>query len=83
MALTLQWGHDFRPDYKKLSVLRQRFPGVPMMALTATATSRVRKDIMHQLSMGDSTKWKDSKEKNLMKNKVKNELKVEKKSFTG
>ncbi|KAK4316622.1 hypothetical protein Pmani_012240 [Petrolisthes manimaculis] len=51
-----QWGHDFRPDYKKLSVLRQRFPGVPFMALTATATPRVRVDILHQLGLPDP-KW--------------------------
>lgn len=46
-----QWGHDFRPDYKKLHELRQKFPNVPMMALTATATPRVQKDILHQLNM--------------------------------
>ncbi|XP_038070816.1 Bloom syndrome protein homolog isoform X2 [Patiria miniata] len=46
-----QWGHDFRPDYKKLCKLRQKFPGVPVMALTATATPRVQKDILHQLAM--------------------------------
>ncbi|XP_039292591.1 Bloom syndrome protein homolog [Nilaparvata lugens] len=51
-----QWGHDFRPDYKQLSLLRQRFGGVPIMALTATATVRVRHDVMHQLQMKD-TKW--------------------------
>ncbi|XP_065568464.1 recQ-like DNA helicase Blm [Artemia franciscana] len=51
-----QWGHDFRKDYKKLSALRQQFPGVPFMALTATATPRVRTDILHQLQMG-SPKW--------------------------
>ncbi|KAK8767598.1 hypothetical protein V5799_005621 [Amblyomma americanum] len=51
-----QWGHDFRPDYKRLSVLREKFPGVPMMALTATATPRVRTDILHQLGMRDP-KW--------------------------
>lgn len=46
-----QWGHDFRPDYKRLSMLREKFPGVPMIALTATATPRVRTDILHQLGM--------------------------------
>uniref|UniRef100_A0A671XJR9 RecQ-like DNA helicase BLM n=1 Tax=Sparus aurata TaxID=8175 RepID=A0A671XJR9_SPAAU len=46
-----QWGHDFRPDYKKLHELRQKFPKVAMMALTATATPRVQKDILHQLNM--------------------------------
>ncbi|XP_063864598.1 recQ-like DNA helicase BLM isoform X1 [Scylla paramamosain] len=51
------WGHDFRPDYKKLSILRQRFPGVPLMALTATATPRVRVDILHQLGLDADTKW--------------------------
>ncbi|XP_042204924.1 Bloom syndrome protein homolog isoform X2 [Homarus americanus] len=51
-----QWGHDFRPDYKKLNVLRQRFPGVPFIALTATATPRVRVDILKQLGLSDP-KW--------------------------
>lgn len=51
-----QWGHDFRPDYKKLSVLRSKFPKVPFMALTATATPRVQKDILHQLKM-TKPKW--------------------------
>ncbi|GFY64240.1 bloom syndrome protein homolog [Trichonephila inaurata madagascariensis] len=51
-----QWGHDFRPDYKKLKVLREKFPDVPMMALTATATQRVRMDILNQLGMR-SPKW--------------------------
>ncbi|XP_035209951.1 Bloom syndrome protein homolog isoform X2 [Stegodyphus dumicola] len=51
-----QWGHDFRPDYKKLKMLREKFPNVPMMALTATATQRVRFDILHQLGM-KSPKW--------------------------
>lgn len=50
------WGHDFRPDYKRLKVLRDRYPKVPIMALTATATIRVRADIEEQLGM-HSCKW--------------------------
>ncbi|XP_046890088.1 Bloom syndrome protein homolog isoform X1 [Hypomesus transpacificus] len=46
-----QWGHDFRPDYKRMHELRQKFPKVPIMALTATATPRVQKDILNQLQM--------------------------------
>ncbi|NWU96039.1 BLM protein, partial [Upupa epops] len=46
-----QWGHDFRQDYKRLSMLRSRFGSVPMMALTATANPRVQKDIQNQLEM--------------------------------
>eukprot|EP01113_Clastostelium_recurvatum_P011336 TRINITY_DN15765_c0_g1_i1.p1 TRINITY_DN15765_c0_g1~~TRINITY_DN15765_c0_g1_i1.p1 ORF type:complete len:697 (+),score=134.46 TRINITY_DN15765_c0_g1_i1:23-2113(+) len=48
-----QWGHDFRPDYAALNVLRTRFPGVPMMALTATATPRVCGDAKAMLGMED------------------------------
>lgn len=51
-----QWGHDFRPDYKKLSFLRQKYPKVNIMALTATATPRVRTDILQNLKMKDP-KW--------------------------
>jgi len=50
------WGHDFRPDYCDLKQLKQRFPGIPFMALTATATPRVRADVVKQLGMAD-TKW--------------------------
>ncbi|KAH7283401.1 hypothetical protein KP509_34G005600 [Ceratopteris richardii] len=41
-----QWGHDFRPDYKALGILKQLFPTIPLMALTATATQPVREEIM-------------------------------------
>ncbi len=46
-----EWGHDFRPEYRQLRRLRQRYPNVPMMALTATATERVRYDIVDQLQL--------------------------------
>ena len=41
-----QWGHDYRPDYMKLGDLKEEFPDVPVMAMTATATNQVMKDIM-------------------------------------
>lgn len=46
-----EWGHDFRPEYRQLSYLRQRYSDVPILALTATATERVRNDIIQQLSL--------------------------------
>src|SRR5437879_144796 len=46
-----EWGHDFRPEYRELKKLREHFPDVPVMALTATATERVRADIVKQLKL--------------------------------
>ena len=48
-----QWGHDFRPEYRQLGRLRQLLPGVGLHAYTATATSRVRRDIAAQLGLND------------------------------
>src|SRR5690606_30342648 len=52
-----EWGHDFRPEYRQLSTLRDRFPGLPIMALTATATGRVRADIATQLRLRDPSRY--------------------------
>jgi len=46
-----EWGHDFRPEYRELKKLQTHFPDVPVMALTATATERVRTDIVKQLKL--------------------------------
>ncbi|MBA3650394.1 MAG: RecQ family ATP-dependent DNA helicase, partial [Chthoniobacterales bacterium] len=46
-----EWGHDFRPEYRALAKLREILPSVPIMALTATATERVRSDILEQLKL--------------------------------
>ena len=48
-----EWGHEFRPDYRNLRQLRNDFPSVPVIALTATATERVRRDIVGQLGLGE------------------------------
>jgi ATP-dependent DNA helicase RecQ len=48
-----EWGHDFRPEYRRLSELRDILPGVPWMALTATATERVRVDMIKHLGLRD------------------------------
>jgi ATP-dependent DNA helicase RecQ len=47
-----QWGHDFRPEYLQLAVLRERFPGVPRIALTATADAQTRAEIQQRLQLG-------------------------------
>ena len=49
-----EWGHDFRPEYRQITALRSRFPETPLLALTATATPRVREDIVKQLRLEKS-----------------------------
>jgi ATP-dependent DNA helicase RecQ len=49
-----QWGHEFRPEYRELACLPRLFPGVPRVALTATADPRTRADILHALDMDDA-----------------------------
>nr|WP_237719835.1 DNA helicase RecQ [Herbaspirillum sp. CF444] len=55
-----QWGHDFRPEYIKLSVLHERFPNVPRIALTATADQQTREEIIHRLQLEDARQFVSS-----------------------
>ena len=52
-----QWGHDFRSDYLSLSLLNDRFPSIPRIALTATADIRTRKEIIERLSLTDANSY--------------------------
>ena len=52
-----QWGHDFRPEYRELAILHQRFPQVPRIALTATADPRTRDEIVERLSLHNARQF--------------------------
>ena len=55
-----QWGHDFRPEYRKLTILHERFPDVPRIALTATADAATRAEIITQLKLEDAAQFVSS-----------------------
>jgi ATP-dependent DNA helicase RecQ len=52
-----EWGHDFRPEYRRIASLRERYPSIPFMAVTATATGRVRDDIERFLALRDPQRF--------------------------
>jgi len=55
-----QWGHDFRPDYLQLSMLHERWPSIPRIALTATATEQTHREIVRRLDLGGSAQFVSS-----------------------
>jgi ATP-dependent DNA helicase RecQ len=71
-----EWGHDFRPDYRNLKNLRDTLPGVPVIALTATATEIVRRDILDQLRIEDGHSFVSSFNRPNLKYTVKPKLRA-------
>ena len=55
-----EWGHEFRPDYRRLNFLKEEFPHIPIAAFTATATDKVAKDIVSSLKLQNPTMLKGS-----------------------
>ncbi len=55
-----QWGHDFRPEYRQLTILHERFPGIPRIALTATADAPTRREIIERLNLADAREFVSS-----------------------
>ena len=72
-----QWGHDFRPEYRSLTVLHERYAGVPRMALTATADALTRADIVERLQLEDAQQFVSSFDRPNIRYKI-----VEKKDAT-
>ena len=75
-----QWGHDFRPEYRQLTILHERFPSVPRVALTATADAPTRAEIVERLSLQTAKQFVSSfdrpniKYRVLLKNNAKQQL---------
>lgn len=65
-----EWGHDFRPDYRNLSQLKKIFPSVPLIALTATATAKVREDIVRNLHLEKAKQFVSSFDRENLRIKV-------------
>lgn len=68
-----EWGHDFRPSYRKVSILQEIHPNIPIIALTATATQQVQKDILKTLNIDSKNVFKYSFKRNNIQFLLKNE----------
>mmetsp|Transcript_1557 Transcript_1557/g.1634 ORF Transcript_1557/g.1634 Transcript_1557/m.1634 type:complete len:798 (+) Transcript_1557:250-2643(+) len=73
-----QWGHDFRPDYSKLGILSLYFPHTPVMALTATASRTVRRDVMRILRMREEEEREEDEEEEEREREKQEEMRVAK-----
>jgi len=71
-----EWGHDFRPEYSQLKSLKENFPAVPIIALTATATEKVQGDIVAQLDISKAKRYKASFLRNNLQIKIESKEKV-------
>ena len=60
-----QWGREFRADYLNLKILKQKFPKLPILALTATAPNKIRDDVINQLGMKNTVFFRSSYNPNL------------------